>query len=433
MNSLPPSIKNKINELNNKVRKLENTRGGVRANRPGQRRLMPSDVEKIRQARARRPPRAQEKSGLSLSDYVNMVADPCHSTLFPGIYGSSEGMSARSKSSFTIPSAPTAQPGADVYTAGYCLWAPDYSSGVAEDVQSDPVARRITSNCYFWSTDDPSKAPTNNNNYPFGYGLSGTTANTIVDPAANLVTSNLVADARVTGACMQMTYFGKMLEAAGEIGYISNLPIEDLIAGGDTGGVPGPVTVDELFQYTTQKQRLGTDTLETVYQLNPSTSHLFRNQTDSVLQTTSATDATSIESSTVSATPPRLFGFVWRHTQPGAGITVDLTKSIEWRPEVSSGLPQVPLETYGPSMVPTVNRVIDTAEKQTGRQIWQRKMSTDGAHGGLAKQALKFFSDGGYGSKLVNAAISFGGQKLMGAAMKDLPRIAGPQMLRLAL
>jgi hypothetical protein len=197
------------------------------------------------------------------------------------------------------------------------------------------------------------------------------TTQVLDDPAAQLMNSDIVSDARVISACIDMTYYGAMYDSAGEVGFISNLPVADLLYGAKGRN---PLSVDNLMIYCNNKERLGVDTLENVYRLNELSSNHYRGQDDSLLtigQVGAAGSVTTV-SETADALSPRVFGFVWRNTLPDAGLVFDFTKSIEWRAEASSGLTQVPIHTTGRSLVPDINASIDAHERRHGGRMWER-------------------------------------------------------------
>lgn len=312
--------------------------------------------------------------------YIRMVADPCHSTLVPGLYGSSEGLLARLKSSIKVPTGFGT-------TCGFCLWCPDYTPEGKESL--DPGIQQ--QNCVLWTGTDPSRFPTNTAATPFAQNridiqdAEDNTGWVLPDPAGPLNASEIVADARVLNSCMQMTYYGSMLESAGEIAFISNIPVTDLLTGGKGENV---VSVDNLMAFATSKQRFGVDTLESVYRLNPEASHHFRNEATSPLVSEGGVAATSLTDE-VRANPSRMFGFVWRNTAPDAGLSIDLTKSVEWRAEASSGLAQVAIHSSGPSKVPHINTAIDRVSKQGGKSIWERVSGASGELLGITTNALR--------------------------------------------
>lgn len=295
-----------------------------------------------------------------------MVADPCAAPLVPGLFGSEEGLMARVKSTHGVKG-----PGPG-FTSGYCLWAPDYATfGAGGSI--DLTGKQ---NLWVWQTDDANSHPSNLDTSVRAFGtdqnFTTTTPSTtwaLKDPANPLLTTDLCADMRTVNACMQMTYYGTLLESAGEVAYISNVPIENLING---NGVP-PASVNELMQHATNKKRLGVDTLENIYRPNPSTTHFFRDEAAAGIEIDFSTpDNPAVLSTEAQQLSPRVFGFVWRNTQPDAGIVFDFTKGIEWRPEVASGLAQHPVHSTGSSLLPGVNAIIDKHESRSGKQVWER-------------------------------------------------------------
>jgi len=173
-----------------------------------------------------------------------------------------------------------------------------------------------------------------------------------------------------------MTYFGKMLDSAGEVGYISNLPARDLLEG---GAGSQPLSVDDLMRYCNNKSRFGVDTLENVYRPNIGNSDVFHTVNENLF--TIGTGVTPTDVSVTAATrDPRCFGFVWRNTEPNAGIVFDFTKSIEWRPTPSSGLTQVPVRSHHGDMSVHVNTIVDnlnsalqrSGSRSSSTSMWER-------------------------------------------------------------
>lgn len=257
-------------------------------------------------------------------------------------------------------------------TAGYLLWCPDYHN--RNNAADSPHAPQLGPNqgCVFrWVSDTGTRIPTNSAANPYGSltdNNSVLTTKVLDDPATTIVAGSLATDARVLSACVQMTYYGKMQDSSGEVGYISNLPVEALL-GGTTGVCP---SVNDLMAFANNKQRLGTDTLENVYRCNPESSGHFRSATDILMDVGGQTLVPTVMNQSAATMTTRCFGFVWRNVQGNAGITFDLTKNVEWRAAPESGLTQTVIHTTGTSLVPHVNAAIDTAERQVGTSLWER-------------------------------------------------------------
>lgn len=354
-----------------------------------------------------------------------MVADPCGSTLVPGVYGTSEGLLSRSKTTYR----PSAAAG---NTCGYVLWCPDYAnSGTLGTIPDEDPGTATFGNLFLWTSNDPATAPTN----VFGLNVLGLQEGSYLpDPAYSFLNSDIVEDGRVLSACLQLTYFGKMLDSSGEIGFISNLPADTLTKGGSDNSP----SVDELMQYVNHKQRFGTDTYENVYRPNELSSNHFRSTEEAMWQSRKSTDITgNFFPTTVTrqaeALSPRVFGFVWRGIQADAPIVLDFTKSYEWRARPGSGLVQTPMLTEGPSLIPHINRVIDRHEQRTGNLIWNRVKSTVESIGSKISQiALSGVSGGalGFGKKLLmNHARGMFGGLLGGEFLPALEAVAAPLMI----
>lgn len=284
-----------------------------------------------------------------------MIADPCHSTLIPGIYGDQDGLLAKVQQTFSNPGVSTA-------TCGYILWAPDYHDGPTNLGTS--VAG--TANLFVWTSDNSSTNPTNSDAFPYGaennpFEPSTDSAGALPDPARDLLSSDLVADARTIASCMQMTYTGPMFEASGQFCQIENLPLDSVLTGGFSGLPP---SVDDIFRLSTKKGRLGTDTREAVSR--PSDlSGTFRNAETAPILVGSQGNTASLLTDPGRVQQPEFYGFAWRgigggnNTSPNP-IVFELIKSIEWRPAPISGLTHAQPRTINPtSMVHKATQHLD--------------------------------------------------------------------------
>lgn len=377
--------------------------------------------QRQQQRRPRRTTRrraAGPTSRWKVNPYINMVADPCNATLVPGLYGASEGLLARLKNTTQVPA------GSRPQTCGYVLWCPDYhnkNNGIVDQPYA-PNSGPDQGNMFMFISDDPTLSPPNTAANPYGAFSPLSVGQVDVghvldDPAANLLRSDIVADARVISACMQMTYYGKLQDSAGEVGFISNLPVSEIMEGG-TGGIPA--SVNNLMAYCANKHRLGIDTLENVYRPNELSSNHFRTNVDTLLDVADQTAGPSVVSQSATTLSPRVFGFVWRNVEPSAGLTFDFVKSIEWRAVASSGLTQTPIQTTGASLVPHVNAAIDRHTKRDGHSLWERiKGGMSTATSEISKIAFSGSSNG-----LMAKALEWLGKEGMRIGLQSLPSIA---------
>jgi hypothetical protein len=263
-------------------------------------------------------------------------------------------------------------------SCGYILWCPDFFNGPLPGDDRSKWEVSGFANCFLWQNNQASREPQNFEQAGFlPYGCDTDqipaeytydTTRSIADPAAHLLASDLVADARTMAACIALTYYGRMDSAAGEIGVIENLPIEELLTGSDGA----PLNVDQLMTFSNDKRRLGIDTIETIYRPSEKSTSVFRSNERGMFYRAQDTPEPTILADQSTNFGPRVFGFVWRNVVPGAGLAIDLTKCIEWRPEANSGLTQVPIHTHGISPMPAVIAKIDRIEATNGHPIWTR-------------------------------------------------------------
>lgn len=305
-----------------------------------------------------------------------MILDPCDATLVPGLYGASEGLLAKTKITFNVtpfPSAPN--------TAGYALWCPDFHNPKSG----------LSGNTFMYLTSNSATPPFNNAGAVYGAATfqpptAQNTAFHIGDPAGALVASDIVNDARVLSACMTITFLGKMIDSAGEVCFLSNLPITQLLEGG-VGSTP--VSIDELFNYSASKQRLGVETLEAVYRLNTGSSDKFRDE--SLRPFVIAGGIATVDPASESFAP-RVFGFAWRGVNPDSPISFDFVKNIEWRPEAVSGFAQAPIVNAGPGLLDAALKHADRLARDNP-QVWHHVKGA--AIGAAARAARNVFGGGG--------------------------------------
>jgi len=339
-----------------------------------------------------------------------MVADPCNARVVPGLYGSESGMLAKVKSSLVLPTDATA-------TCGYVMWDPDYhelNTGLGAG----------SGNLFRYSSDLSSTQPSNTVAFPFGAGDAApafdTTAFTLSDPAAALLAGTTVADARALSACMQLTYTGRLLDASGEICFITNLPAHTLLNGGAGGN---PLSVNEIFTYAPHKARLTPSTQEVVFRPQEH-SDTYRAETDSLFVYNSGVAATVV-APTAEVLAPIVIGFAWRGVFAGNLFSLDITKNIEWRAEPSTGISQSKQVSHGASKVPAVTAVLDNHPSHH----WAGPTDMIGS---AAKQILGGLGRGSVGKSIGGAVssvmpriIDAGVGYIEGQAQKAIMGIAG--------
>lgn len=230
-------------------------------------------------------------------------------------------------------------------SAGFVLWVPDCHP----DTEKIPDPRVNTDflnlrNCFVGLTDDPSLNFVNISTNPFGKNPLPTPQAPdskvyyIDDPAANFLKSDIVSSARTNAASMKLTYTGNLLDMGGEVCPIGGLALESIFqASGDNTAI----SVDDLFKYSAGRQRFTDRTVEIVY--DPPSTGCFRDQitgpyafsefADSKENATYVTEVGKAEDMTI-------FGFAFRGLPQNSAspVSVDLYKTIEWKPEAISGI-----------------------------------------------------------------------------------------------
>lgn len=306
--------------------------------------------------------------------YAEMLSNPCNSQLIPGIFGDAEGLLARVKS--TITSSSTAGS-----TCGYLLWSPDYHEKGSNATTNSPIRDYI--NVLAWTSDDPDVNPQNSQSLgagarklgtsttPFASDpLLGVTSRGYDDPAAELLTSDIVQDARTIGACIKMTYTGTQRKASGQYARVQDLPLSAIFNSVVIDGDEGPsssISVNEIFRVSTNTGRLGIETLENVSRPDDS-SHVFRGGLEGPLtlinDVVNSPNANTKETTEASTLEPQWFGFAWRglDTSEVTPLVFELFKSIEWRPKPNSGFTLANKQTvHTTSQIKKVTQVLDKA------------------------------------------------------------------------
>jgi len=299
--------------------------------------------------RRRRNKQAPRSSGLSA--YARMLADPCNATLVPGLYGDSEGLLARLKSELTFSG--NSEPG----TSGYMLWLAD-SHG---NIQNGPGRTYRTGSLVGARFTATNVNVTNSVEAPAYCSADAAIVSpegfSLPDPALDLV-KGIARDARTLSACMRMAYLGSMQSAAGQVAFLENVPLTNVLE----------TTVDGLFRLATNVRRIGVGTHEVKFR--PSENSKFFSSFEGV-QPTEGTQR-DVNSPLVLGSPGdgvtvvedvrgmRVFGFAWRGTDDATNIAFEFIKNVEWRPRPNSGLPTVkPVALHETSMVHHAERELD--------------------------------------------------------------------------
>jgi hypothetical protein len=272
-----------------------------------------------------------------------MVADPCNAQLESGLFGDEEGMLARFKTSESTDSKVDS-------TSGFVLWCPEF------------CCHESSVNGFGFVTSDANQGPNNDGANPAFSGAAWTGNVTpalnpgfaLRDPVAQFMSNDLAQDSRCLSACLQMTYSGAMQDSRGQFCRISNFPLEAILSGNDSNT---PVTVNQLFQYSSRVERLGIDTVDVVHRGQERNSATFRSEEDDCLDV--GNGAPSSVPQTTALLGLKVYGFAWRNVNSQAELNFMLTKNIEWRASPSSGLTQTTVRSNGQSLLPIVTASLD--------------------------------------------------------------------------
>jgi hypothetical protein len=354
-----------------------------------------------------------------------MLWNPAAAPLAAGIYGDGSHLMAKLQKSFNLK-------GEKGTGAGFVLWAPEYHPdinklypGTDDFADGYEVKHR---NLFIGYTTESGVSMTNTADLPFGGiplgpdqspGATGRVA-TSDDPAGAFLESNLVAAARTVAASMKMTYTGALLDMGGQVCSITSFPAEALILGAGKGNPDFSFTVDELFSWSEQHDRVQSDTLEVVHQPT-ATSNLFRDSTTSPFQFGVTGPMGPAQVPLPRATPtilnsvgqsqqPTLMGFAWRGlpSTTTSPMTFDLLKVVEWKPRPVSGI-------VGGSRNPSVHSVIPPVHAARAQLDARRPGWAARAFRAIEKEAVRFGPQ--LASYIASGALAeaTGGMSLIGA------------------
>jgi hypothetical protein len=300
-----------------------------------------------------------------LSLYARMIAQPCDSTLVPGMYGSTQGMLSRVHTSGNVVSA---------NTYAYFLWFPSYCCNWASSTTtSTPV------NFVYFTTNTPATGPTVAD---YGHGAVSTTASSWSDPAYDLSNSDMCADMRTLGACLRVQYTGSTSASKGMIYPLHNVPLEAVLSGG-SGDTPASVT--NLQRYANSAIR-AVDKCEIVWRPTPDAMNFRRDDEGIINPSGTAGGNTTLSSYAVHAGTTG-FGFVLWNVTSITDYVVESYKNVEWRAEPNSGFTYVqPKGADNPNLLAKVLGELDSKIPS-----WQNNlvdMATTGITNAIAKIAL---------------------------------------------
>jgi hypothetical protein len=293
--------------------------------------------------RRRRRRSRKKKSGLNskVRQVSMLIADPCNSDLGDGIYPMNEGIVQGFQTRLEIPAD-------NDYTCGFVLWDPAYVS----DIQNH-------FNCILFTTPSATTPIINSTANPCGTGsdttdVEGMSLQVGGGPWAG--DSAICAGTRTHAACLQLFYYGRMDETAGEIGFVENMPAELLLGSGSGDNL----TVQELMQYCTKTQRVSLDGSEVTWRPRDGCQY-FRDQQEGPYVLGVPTSTYTAISERADLFGPRLCGFVLRDVGDISNFSFVFRQIIEWRPRAATGLLGVVPRTVNPEGI--MERALDYLDK----------------------------------------------------------------------
>jgi len=284
-----------------------------------------------RKARSRRSP---------LGKYAMMLADPCAANLVPGIFGTTEGLLARMRTTISFNE-----------QNGYIAWCPNYCA-------SNGTATGHYNFVWYGQNFGSSVNPTNTTVNPFGTNYT-TSGGFLQDPAYNFLSGATAADHRTISACLSLVYTGSISSCSGEIALLPNVGTSVLLSGG-SGGVPA--SIDDLFTHAPIHNRLSIEAAEIKFHPGAQLPRFHASRTGPLYY--QAANATTLAPSVAASGDPGWVVLAWRNV-PATSIRVMATKCFEWRPEANVGLLSVtPKSTTPMTTFHDAVRMLDTVSPE---------------------------------------------------------------------
>jgi hypothetical protein len=271
-----------------------------------------------------------------------------------GLYGTQEGMLSKMHTSIS----PLASTVSTPSMGGCAIWFPDYTG------QEEDIGEVVTANFFIShsSLSSNSTTPRNTTVDPFGGTTSGMQA--YRDPTYSFVVSDVVKDFRTIGACMSLGYTGKLADCQGEV-VTTRLPLTELLDPSKEGQFSPQFTINRLFQYSANAQRFTPAGVECIWTPDEE-SHTFADERPgpfAVVEVGMPGIAPSKTSATMMERNPMAIVIAWRGFDGAMPLSFKLSKAIEWRPKVVSGLTHVAPVTLAPA---SITAKLATAARESG-------------------------------------------------------------------
>jgi len=193
---------------------------------------------KISKKRKRNKRKRLSSVNASLRDETMLVANPCMGPISRTI--GSGAVTERVRSTISGTNSATA-------VNGYVVWFPTYHN------RGNVAA---SSNILYYESTGTNSVPVNSTANPLGCIGVSTTGVAVLDPASNVIGgAGAFGRGKTHAACLQLDYVGRLSDVSGQVAIIKNFPLKGMFSN-DTSPVLIAPTIDQLFAYASERERL---------------------------------------------------------------------------------------------------------------------------------------------------------------------------------
>lgn len=292
-----------------------------------------------------------------------MVANPCSAPLVEGLFGDTVGFLSR----FKHVQSHTVEP------CGYIAWFPDMAQGT-EWLGS----ARSGASCFKWESSDSSNIPSNtgaSSRWGLNSSPAYSTAISYRVAGDQFTQSNVCASQRTIAACIKLRYTGRMDATAGEVALLTGVSIGQLLGESSFNADSQPLSVDDVFQLSSDVSRLSIDGHEVRHRPTSGSEHLKACPseqafvvTGSALEVGTAAGVITSRTPAAAAHDPRAIIIAWRGLASLTPLVLETHVGIEWTPNAYQGLSAPKTIELGPKdTYSTVLRSLD----RMGQSAWE--------------------------------------------------------------
>lgn len=278
-----------------------------------------------RKARKRKKRRRRQQQPSEIRAYAAMIADPCNASMVPGFYSTKEGILSKNKTSYKCD-------GGSTQKYGYIVWDPERNNFVN-------AAGVATLNCVIYAptaaTDRPANLSSANNMFGGGSCTVAGQSTSLQVGATAFINTATVSTYRTVGACMRVTYTGKLADLEGRLGWVNGISSDTVLYGGVDAGTPDkPVTPAEMLAMCGRTARFSLETQESKFRPSRTSPNLRAEADNGVWNSglaveTSASADSARHGSTV-------IGFAWDGILTSQ-LLFEFIQIIEWVPDLAAG------------------------------------------------------------------------------------------------